>query len=152
MVLGIQLIAILSRSLQTPRYETADSLNSEYCPLWVGERTILCLLDHRYVELFYFFTSNGDGAVGFEDPLRLRWALPSCIIQPLIHLHRLFVVAQFVFVAFQGLMFVLTPISWGQVYSVDPCGYQHVAYGVGDIVSVLPSPQFKLAMPCSSVL
>ena len=47
--------------------------------------------------------------VGFKDPLRLRWALPSCIIQPLTPLHRLFVVAQFVLVAFQSLLFVLTP-------------------------------------------
>jgi len=69
MVLGILLIAILSRSLQTPRYETADSLNSEYWPLRVGERTILCLLDHRYVELFYFFTSNGDGVSRLRGPI-----------------------------------------------------------------------------------
>jgi len=83
-------------------------------------------------------------SVGFEDPSRLRWALPSCIIQPLIHPHRLFVVAQFVFVAFQSLMFVLTPISWSQAYSVDPCGYQHVAYGVADIVSfLLPSSSWR---------
>jgi len=79
-------------------------------------------------------------SVGFKDPLRVRWALPSCIIQPLTLPHRLFVVAQFVFVAFQSLLFVLTPISWREVYSVHPCGYQHVAYGVGDIVSFLSSP------------
>jgi hypothetical protein len=32
-------------------------------------------------------------------------------------------------------MFVLTSMSWRQVYSVDPCGYQHVASGVVDLVS-----------------
>jgi len=79
-------------------------------------------------------------SVGFKDTLRLRWALPSCIIQPLTFLHRLFVVAQFVLVAFQSLLFVLTPISWREVYSVHPSGYQPVAYGVEGIVSFLPSP------------
>ena len=84
-------------------------------------------------------------SVGFKDPLRVRWALPSCIIQPLTLPHRLFVVVQFVFVTFQGLPFVLTPISWREVYSVQPCGYQYVAYGVGDIVSfsLLPSSSWR---------
>ena len=69
MVLGILLIAILSRSLQAPRYETADSLNSEYWPLRVGERTSLCLLDDRYVELFSFFTSSDDGVGRLRGPI-----------------------------------------------------------------------------------
>ena len=62
-------------------------------------------------------------SVGFKDTLRFRWALLCCIIQPLTLLHRLFVVAQFVFVAFQCLMFVLlTPLSCHRVWSVDPDG------------------------------
>ena len=86
-------------------------------------------------------------SVGFEDLLRLRWALLSSIIQPLTHPHRLFIVTQFALVAFQCLMFVPTSVSRRRVYSVDLCGYQHVAYGVGSTVSLLPSPQFELAMP-----
>lgn len=89
--------------------------------------------------------------VGFKDTLRLRWALLSCIIQPLTLLPRLFVVAQFVFVGFQCVMFVLTPVSWRQAYAVNPCGHQHVASGVVDVVSFLPS-QFKLMIPCSPAL
>ena len=86
-------------------------------------------------------------SIGFEDLLRLRWALLSWIVQLLTHLHRLFVVTQFALVSFQCLMFVPTPISWRRVYSVDLCGYQHVAYGMGNTVSLFPSPQFELAMP-----
>ena len=89
--------------------------------------------------------------VGFKDPLRLRWALLPCIIQPLTLLPRLFVVAQFVFLAFQCLMFVLY-LGVKCIQSVDPRGYQHVASGVGGVVSLLPSLQFKLVVPCSSVL
>ena len=105
--------------------------------------------------MYSYFTSSLPTmtlSVGFKDSLRVRWVLRSCVIQLLSLLHRLFVVAQFVLVAFQCLMFVVTPISWGHVYSVDPRGYQHVATGVGNVVGFLPSPQVQLAMPCSSVL
>ena len=68
LVPGILLIAIFSGLLKTSRYETADPLNSEYWPLWAGERTVLCLLDHRYVELFYFFTSNDDSVGRLQGP------------------------------------------------------------------------------------
>ena len=93
--------------------------------------------------------------VGLKDPLalRLRRALLSCIIQPLTLLHRLFVVAHFVFVAFQSSMFVLyLGVRLKCIQLVDLRGYQHVASGVGDVVSLLPSPQFKLVVPCSSIL
>ena len=40
-------------------------------------------------------------------------------------------------------MFVLIPMSWRQVYSVDPCDYQHVATGVGGAVSLLPGSSWR---------
>ena len=52
-------------------------------------------------------------------------------------------------------MFILTPIPWHQVHSVDPCRYQHVGYGMGDIVSLLhpcSSWQCHAYQSCSAVL
>ena len=86
-------------------------------------------------------------SVGFKDSFRLRWAPLSCIILPLTPLHRLFVVVQFVFVAFQCLMFVLLiPLSWHQVWSVDPfrlsaCGVWRWRYC--EFFFLLPSSSWR---------
>ena len=62
-----------------------------------------------------FFTSNDDCIGRLQGPITFevgtRPVVLSCIIDPLTLLHRIFVVAQFVFVASQSLQFVLMPIS-----------------------------------------
>ena len=153
LVPGIILIATLRGPLKTPRYDPPlIPCAVNVCLFGLVSQQFYAYWIIGMWSFFYFFTSN-DGSVGrLQRHITFEVCTTILYFPALTFLHRLFVVAQFVFVAFQSLLFVLTPISWREVYSVHPSGYQPVAYGVEGIVSFLPSPQLKLAIRYSSVL